>query len=168
MKLFSSKKRVAAIGAVTAASLVGGGVAYAYWTAGGTGTGSASTSAGTADLTISQTSTLTAMYPGDVAQDLDVTVTNNATNPAYVASLGAYITTDAAGCDGTNFLINGASDGTDTTPTGLNWSPVELDATGGAADAADSLNNTVQFNNLPTTNQDACKGAAVTINYVAN
>ena len=32
MKIFSSKKRVAAIGVVTAATLVGGGVAYAYWT----------------------------------------------------------------------------------------------------------------------------------------
>ena len=39
MKIFSSKKRVAAIGVVTAATLVGGGMAYAYWTATGTGTG---------------------------------------------------------------------------------------------------------------------------------
>ena len=39
MKIFSSKKRVAAIGVVTAATLVGGGVAFAYWTTSGTGTG---------------------------------------------------------------------------------------------------------------------------------
>ena len=39
MKIFSSKKRVAAIGVVTAATLVGGGMAYAYWTTTGTGTG---------------------------------------------------------------------------------------------------------------------------------
>ena len=38
-KIFSSKKRVAAIGAVTAATLLGGGMAVAYWTSSGTGTG---------------------------------------------------------------------------------------------------------------------------------
>ena len=32
MKIFSSKKRVAVIGAVTAVTLVGGGTAFAYWT----------------------------------------------------------------------------------------------------------------------------------------
>ena len=41
MKIFSSKKRVAVIGAVTAVTLVGGGTAFAYWTATGTGTGTA-------------------------------------------------------------------------------------------------------------------------------
>ena len=47
MKIFSSKKRVAAIGVVTAATLVGGGMAYAYWTTTGTGTGTRDT--GTTD-----------------------------------------------------------------------------------------------------------------------
>ena len=37
MKIFSSKKRVAAIGVVTAATLVGGGAAFAYWTTTGSG-----------------------------------------------------------------------------------------------------------------------------------
>ena len=32
MKIFSSKKRVAVIGALTAVTLVGGGTAFAYWT----------------------------------------------------------------------------------------------------------------------------------------
>ena len=36
MKIFSSKKRVAIIGAVTAVTLVGGGTAFAYWTTTGT------------------------------------------------------------------------------------------------------------------------------------
>ena len=39
MKIFSSKKRVAVIGAITAVTLVGGGTAFAYWTASGGGTG---------------------------------------------------------------------------------------------------------------------------------
>ena len=52
MKIFSSKKRVAAIGVVTAATLVGGGAAFAYWTTTGSGSGSAtvgSAAAWTAD-----------------------------------------------------------------------------------------------------------------------
>ena len=63
MKIFSSKKRVAAIGAVTAATMLGGGVAFAYWTAGGTGSGSASTAGGGADLKITQTSAVTEHVP---------------------------------------------------------------------------------------------------------
>ena len=62
MKIFSSKKRVAAIGVVTAATLVGGGMAFAYWTTSGTGTGTATT--GTTTTTWTSTSTATATDPG--------------------------------------------------------------------------------------------------------
>jgi hypothetical protein len=162
MQIFSSKKRVAAIGAVTALTLAGGGMAVAYWTSSGTGSGSAATSSGAPSLAITQTSTLTEMFPGDAAQDLVVNVQNTGSNAAYVASLGAYITTNKAGCDGTDFLINGSSTGILASPTALAWTAGELDVLG----EADSTGNTLQFNNKGTV-QDACKGAAVTVHYVA-
>ena len=163
MKIFSSKKRVAAIGVVTAATLVGGGVAYAYWTAGGAGTGSATTATGAANLAITQTSTVTNMFPGDSNQSLNVNVKNNAVNKAYVAELGAYITTSAAGCDGSDYLINGDPVGVDVdTVTPLNWSAAELDA-----GATLTSTNTIRFNNKTLDDQEACKGAAVVLHYVA-
>ena len=50
MKIFSSKKRVAVIGAITAVTLVGGGTAFAYWTTTGTGTGTATVGHAPADV----------------------------------------------------------------------------------------------------------------------
>ena len=87
-------------------------------------------------------------------------------NKAYVASLGAYITDLPVGCDGSDYLINGNPvTGDATTPTPLTWTAVELNS-GGAA----SSTSTIQFNNktgLDGVNQDACKGATLTLNYVA-
>jgi len=163
MKLFSSKKRVAAIGALTAATLVGGGMAYGYWTTTGTGTGSADVAAGQINNLSFVQDPLTDMHPGDSAQTLKVTVTNADAQSAYVTSVGAYITTDTADCDGDDFLINGVSTGVAGSPTPLTWAPGDLASGGSQANGAD----TVQFNNKSATNQDVCKEAAVTINYVA-
>jgi hypothetical protein len=163
MKVFSSKKRVAAVGLVTAATLVGGGVAFAYWTADGTGSGSALTAAGTANLAITQTSAVTNMFPGDSTQALNVDVKNNAANKAYVTSLGAYISTGVSGCDGSDYLINGDPvTGDADTPTPLTWTAAELDA-----GATVSSENSIQFNNKSLVDQEACKGATVTLHYVA-
>ena len=163
-KIFSSKKRVAAIGAVTAATLLGGGMAVAYWTTTGSGSGFAATTAGIEDQLSFTQDPLTSMYPGDSSQTLKVTVKNtDAAESVYVANVGAFITTENDGCDGSNFSINGSSTGTEEFPTPLNWSAGQL-----AAGVEVASTNTVQFNNKAGTNQDACKSAAVTINYVAS
>jgi len=162
MKLVSSKKRVAAISAVTAATLLSGGAAYAYWTTTGSGTGSATTAPASASVTVSQASLSGPLYPGDAAQTLNLTVTNDSTTQnAYVTSLTATITTTAgASCDASNYLINGVAA---TTPNTLIWTGQDL-AHGASAINAD---NTIQFNNKPT-GQNPCKGAAVTITYAAS
>jgi hypothetical protein len=169
MKIFSSKKRVAAIGAVTALTLVGGGAAFAYWTTSGSGTGSAATTVGSVNKLSFVQSPVNAMYPGDSEQTFSVTVRNtDAAEKAYVTSLGAYITTDApvaTPCDGTNFLINGVSTGTALSPTALNWTATELDAA--SSEAVISAANKIQFNNKVTP-QDSCKNVNVTVHYVAN
>jgi hypothetical protein len=77
MKIFSSKKRVAVIGAVTAVTLVGGGTAFAYWTASGTGSGTVAVGS-TADWTVAQTSTDGTMYPGVGTATVTFTATNDA------------------------------------------------------------------------------------------
>ncbi len=78
MKIFSSKKRVAAIGVVTAATLVGGGMAYAYWTSTGSGPGTATTGTSTnfqVDV-VSTDSPAVTLAPGNGIQNFEVKVTN--------------------------------------------------------------------------------------------
>src|SRR5215217_3549769 len=71
-KYFSRRSIV--LGAVL--SLAIAGAAFAYWTAGGSGTGSASAANAQSALTANQAGSLTAMYPGDSAQPLSGKFTN--------------------------------------------------------------------------------------------
>ena len=163
------RKKIAA----TAAAIVvvgGAGVATAWWSTTGSGTGSAATTAGVASKLDFTTTAITAMYPGDVAQPLVVKVTNtDLKETVRVASVSAYITTDKAGCDGDDFKIRIGANGTPApapstlaTAVQLSWTAQELAAGGFASTASD----TIQFNNKAE-NQDACKGATVTLNYSA-
>ncbi|MCW3013785.1 MAG: hypothetical protein JWO02_877 [Solirubrobacterales bacterium] len=133
------------------------GAAYAYWTAGGSGTGSAAAGT-TSALTVNQTTNLTAMYPGDSAQTITGTFDNPNSGPAYVATVTASISsvTKAAGapagtCDATDFtLANAAMTVGAEVPTGNGkgtWT--------GA---------TLKFNNKAS-NQDGCKLATVNLAY---
>ena len=148
------------------------GAAYAYWSTSGSGSGTASTTGGTANaLTFTQNpngsgvaQAVAAMYPGDTAQALTVVVKNTSGESAYVANVRAYITTNNAGCTGSDFLLGGvAAPSTAATAAALTWTAQDL-AAGGSASAT----STVQFNNKAASNQDACKGATVTINYLAS
>ena len=92
-------RRTVAIVAGITLLLVGGGVAFAYWTNQGAGTGSAATGTNAA-VVINQTSTLTtALAPGVAAQPLSGNFDNPNTGPVYVAAVTATVTgTDTAGC----------------------------------------------------------------------
>ena len=151
-----TKKRV-----LTAVSVVGvlvvAAISYAYWTAGGSGDGTA-TAGSTEGITVNQTSVLDAMYPGDSAQTLSGDFTHANEGPAYVGTVTASIASvvKAAGapagtCDATDFTLSNAEMTVNAeVPTGEHkgsWS--------GA---------TIQFNNKAT-NQDACKGATVNLHY---
>lgn len=47
-----SKKKKAVVFVATAVALIGGGFAFAYWTTGGSGTGTAATDASVSDVTV--------------------------------------------------------------------------------------------------------------------
>jgi hypothetical protein len=147
-------KKIAAATAGTALALAASGIAFAYWTGTGSGSGSAASADGAPDLTITQTSTLTPIYPGGVAQTLGGTVKNKSTASAYVATVTAAITAVTAGCS--------ASDYTLATPA----MTVGQDIAGGATVPFSGA--TIAFNNKPDTNQDGCKSATVTITYSAS
>lgn len=153
-----NKKKI--ILAAAAAVVIGAGSAFAYWSTTGSGSGTGSTSAGASNLAIAQTTVFTAFYPGDSAQTISGTVTNNATNSAYVNSVTVSIAgvTQAVGAVGT-------CDSTDYTLA----SPVmSVAADVAAAGTANFTGATLKFNNKVAANQDGCKGATVNLSYASN
>lgn len=134
------------------------GIAVAYWTAGGSGTGSGVAASGPAALTVNQTTTLDAMYPGDSAQTISGNFDNPNAGPIHVSTVTVSIdsVTKASGapagtCDATDFTLANAT--------------MTVDAEIAAGTAQGSFSGaTIQFNNK-TTNQDACKGATVNLSY---
>ena len=154
-------KKSVAIMVAALAVVAGGGAAYAYWTAGGSGTGQGATAASTSNVTVVQTSTVTAMQPGDTAQTLTGKFNNPNTGPAYVGTVTASIASvvkDAGAvagtCDATDYtLANAAMTVNAEVPAGTavgNWT--------GA---------TIKFNNKAT-NQNQCKGATVNFAYTVS
>lgn len=154
----SKKKKYAVV--VAALVAISGGVAFAYWTAGGSGSGSAST--GTVDaLTVNQTTTISGLAPGLAAQTLSGNFDNPNDGPVYVTSVTVSISsvTKAGGapagtCDATDYTLSG------TTMT------VGAEVPAGTAKGS-WTGATIQFNNK-VTNQDACKGATVNLAYTAS
>jgi len=153
------RKRLVVI--VTAALLLtGGGIAFAYWSAGGSGTGSATTGTNV-PITAVQTSTISGMAPGDSAQTLSGNFNNTNTSPVYVTNVVASISsvTQAVGavgsCDATDYTLASAT------------MTVNAEVAAGSAKGA-WTGATIKFNDKPSTNQDGCKGATVNLAYVVN
>jgi hypothetical protein len=158
-----SKKALIATGTGAVAALAIGGLALAYWTTTGSGSGTGTTSAGTSDALTFNQDALTAMYPGDSAQPLTVKVTNTSGESAKVTTVKAYVTTASAGCTGADFRLAGVATAVDTaSAVALTWTPTDLAANGFA-----NATSTIQFNNT-SSDQNACKSAAVTIHYLAS
>jgi hypothetical protein len=157
-KIANKKIAAVAAGVIVVASA---GAAYAYWTTSGSGTGSGATSAGAENVTVTEIAAPTNMAPGLDAEDIEVDVTNNAENDAYVSQVvvtfgtvtGPNITA-ATPCTSADYTLS------DATLT---------DAAGDLAEGATAsfTGATLGFNNLPA-NQDGCKGATVNLVYTAS
>jgi len=163
-KQSTKKKRYAAVAVAGVIGLATAGGAYSYWTSLGAGTGTASTSAGNDSPFLVTGNATSAMFPGDTAQTVTATVKNTGTENYTVSALKAWVATDKANCDGSNYLINGvaAPASADVTPASIAVTQTDL----GPAKST-TATFTMQFNNKAA-NQDACKGAAVTIHYLAS
>jgi hypothetical protein len=155
----NNKRKVAATIAITAILVGGGGAAaIAYWSAGGAGTGTASTGTNAA-ITAIQTSTVSNLVPGGAAQTLSGNFNNGNTSPAWVTSVTASIAsvTKAGGapagtCDATDYTLSGAV------------MAVGAQIAAGSGQGA-WTGATIAFNDKAATLQDACKGATVNLAY---
>jgi hypothetical protein len=134
------------------------GAAFAYWTQGGSGTGSA-TAGSTTPITVYQTSTITGLYPGATATALSGDFKNTNTGPVTISSITASVHAFSSQTDGSkpacteaDFAIGGTS-GSNVVPVGDHvgtWSGLTVQLVAGVD------------------NQDNCKGQAITIDYVAH
>ena len=150
MRKLSNKSRITAAVAGVALVAVGGGAAYAYWTTTGSGNGTATNSAG------GGTVTLHATFDGGLAPGNSVpvayTADNSTTSSTVVGDLAAEVSTNVPGCEAAWFEV--------TADTGN--VRVLAKTTGTSVGAG-----TLTFNDSATENQDACKGAVVTVSVTS-
>ena len=134
------------------------GVAFAYWSATGSGSGSADTGT-TSGLTVKQTASPTGLYPGG-AVALSGNFDNTNPGKVYITAVTATVTpfsvrpdTGKPACTQADFTISGSAPVAAEIPVGAgvgSWSGLSLNMT----DAA--------------TNQDNCKNVTVPITYSAS
>ena len=171
MKIFSSKKRVAAIGVVTAASLVGGGMAYAYWTSTGTGSGSATTGTASAWSVVVPNTTAGTLTPttigGSPSQSVAYTISNAGTGQQLLAKAIISVSNVTQGalpgpaCSASDFSVGGAPVGTAFTQT--------LGAPANTYAVGTGYSGTVALRLVDNgANQDKCQGSTVTLKVDAS
>lgn len=156
-RIAGRKKRI--IGTTAALIAIGGGAAFAYWTA--AGNGSATGNVGTSkSFTISSTVAGDPLSPNGPIQTFSFTVTNPAgAGVQKVTSVAAKVATSTggdwtavSGCSKDDFVVG--------EPV---FAAKELAAGGTATGTV-----TLQMIDRPGVNQDGCKNATVPLYFTAN
>jgi len=150
------KKLIVATGLVGALALAGS--SFAFWTQGGSGSGSATAGTTTA-ITVHQTNTVTGLYPGGPAAPLSGNFDNPNAHSVTIDSVTATVHAFSSQadvskpeCTEADFAIGGTS-GTNVVPSGTgvgSWSGLNVSMVNGLG------------------NQDNCKNVGITIDYLAN
>ena len=157
MKLQFKKRRLLPVALAILVLVVGSGVAYAYWTSNGLGSGTGSTTVGATDILTASSPALAAMYPGDTVQTVVITVKNNSTTQAaYATQVLVAVTTNKTDCTADDFTLTGGTVavGKDIAAGGT----VVLTVANGFVPP------TIKFFDS-TSIQNACQNAAVTLTY---
>ena len=139
-------------------SLAIGGIAFAYWTTTGSGTGSATTGTA-ASVVVKQTGTPSGLYPGG-SSALSGTFDNPNSGQVFITAVTASVTpfsvqadTGKPACTQADFSITGTAPVGANVPAGTTvgaWTGLTLNMTNSA------------------TNQDNCKSITVPITYAAS
>lgn len=149
-------KKLVIAGIAAALVLGGGGAAFAYWTAQGTGVGTATTGVSSGFTVTSAAPAGADLYPGGPTQSVTFTVTNESTAPqtleevdVTVANADGTAWTDVTGCSADDFTIG--------TPSVVY----------GEIAGEDDLEGTVTIAMINSTgNQDPCQDITIPL-YIA-
>ena len=156
----------AAVAATVVLALAGGGVAYAWFTSGGTGAGSAIVGSGPSDaFVISASAPEGPLLPGNGPQAFDLHVANTTGRDAGVATVSISLATSG------NDLATGT--GADIAGCLASWFGVTPSVTFGAVVPAHStITASGRALTLPAitmsdagVDQDACQGASIGVNF---
>jgi hypothetical protein len=139
--------------------LGGSGVALAYWTTAGSGSGEASTSSTDAKLITQQKGTVSNLFPGGAPQNVVGTVTNDGPSSVFVRQVEVKISgvpnRIGTGCDASDYTIANP-----IVPVNA-----ELAKKG---DLVEIHGATIKFNNKADEDQNDCKGAIVSLQFVVS
>jgi hypothetical protein len=174
MSRIIKSRRAQAVLAVVAALAIGV-VAYAFWTSSGSGSTTASTQAGNGTtFTFSAINTPSGLAPGAGAKALNGTITNSDADTSYklqtvtatISSVDKAQGAPAGTCDPSDYELSNAS--------GTAWVISNGGDTATLSPQTELAHSgTYSWQNLQiafvdkTTNQDACKGATVHVDYSA-
>lgn len=147
------KRWVAALGVVAALAIAG--AAVAYFTAQGSGTGSATVGSVTSGLVIhGDVASGSYLFPGGDPVTVPITVTNNGAAAAHVGTVTlTKVATDSnhTGCDVTAFTMD----------------PVTVNQTVGTGATSTEVDGSLKMSDTDA-NQDACKGASLTLTFASS
>lgn len=146
-----SRKKAAVVGGVTAVVLTGG-VAFAYWTSTGSGTGSATTGTSSPWTVTVEDVALGDLTPGGPTDTVSFSVKNeNSGVQRLVGTVASVTGTSNPGCTAADF---------DVSTTSITYGDVASGAT---------VNGTFTIQMVDTgVNQDACKGVTVDLEVAAS
>lgn len=157
MRPMTKKNKIAAVAASAALLAAGGGAAYAYWSTTGSGSGNAVASSGTSPVTINvsfeQGITPSGNGGASTAKTINYTAVNPNSSSTPVTLVNPVVTTSNAGCLPAWFNA--------TVPAGTTTVPANVTS---HALGTGSLT----FTDDPEANQDACKGATITVSVSSN
>lgn len=165
MKLLDSTKKKVAAATVATLALASAGVASAFWTTDGSGTGSADTGTDTAWDVTTNAATGAVLTPGGPTQNVVINVHNGSSGVQRLEELAIKVAnadgsawTAVPGCSADDFAIGTALAGTTYTISGINHEIA-------ASDTYSDEDFDIQMVNR-SVNQDGCKNVTVPL-YIA-
>lgn len=167
----SINKKIMAVALTTGLVLSGGGVAFAYFTADGSGTGSGTVGDSTA-FTIAGDTPSGSVTPGGSTQTLAFTVSNPGSGHQYAGNVYASVATDSS-----NGFVESTPGNTESDVSGClaSWFSIDGTATGNGtvavnhdiapSDHYDKTSGLTLVLSNSSGSQDLCQGATVGIVY---
>jgi hypothetical protein len=147
-------RKIAIVAGSTVGALAIGGVAFAYWTSTGDGSGSATTGTSSSFVVTTDAATGGPLTPGGPSETVAFHVHNPSTGDQNLSAVAATV----KNADGTSWTLGLGCSAADYTVSAPTFTDGGLGDMAPGADVSGTV--TITMNNLAS-NQDPCQGATV-------